>query len=411
MLSYASVFIAVGLLLLTSVQASQASNRFGIPALLLFLAIGMVAGSEGIGGIAFNDPQVMKLIGDITLTAILFAGGLETRWRQIRPVLGQGLLLATVGVVLTTVLLGSFAWFVLGSFSNFNLGPVGLTWAESLLLGAMVSSTDAAAVFSILRSSQLRLKGNLQPLLELESGSNDPLAVLLVTTLVQVVAQADQVTVGRLGASLLWQIVGGVLLGLAAGWVVPRALKRWHLPSAGLYPVAMIAFVALLFGVTEQAGGSAMLAVYIAGVAIGNQPFPYRETVLSFHEGLAWIAQIALFLMLGLLVFPSQLPSIALVAIALSFWLMLVARPLSVFLCLGTTPIPWREKLFVSWTGLRGAVPIVLATFPAIAGIPGSEQVFNVVFMIVALSVLIQGRSLPWAAGRLHATERESTSR
>ena len=405
-LAIENIFIGTAVLLLLSIISSKASSKLGIPALLLFLTVGMLAGSEGIGGIDFDDPELAKSIGDLALTLILFAGGLDTQWRQIRPVLWKGLTLSTVGVVLTMLLLGSFAWFVLGSFSSFDIGTKGITWLEGLLLGAIVSSTDAAAVFSTLRSSNLALKGDLQPLLELESGSNDPMAVLLTTSLLGILTTADA-SIINLGISLIQQLVVGSVLGYGFGLGSVWVINHLRLGTQGLYPVATLALALLTFGVTGIFGGNGFLAVYIAGLAIGNRRLVNKEIILSFHDGLAWLMQITMFLVLGLLVFPSRLLPIAGVAVAMSLFLMFVARPLSVFLCLAFTRVSFREKLFISWVGLRGCVPIILATFPLMVGIAQADRIFNVVFFLVLTSVLIEGLSLAPVARWLHLAESE----
>ncbi len=400
------IFIITAVLLLLSIISSKVSIKLGLPALLLFLTVGMLAGSEGIGGIEFDDPLLAKSIGDLALTLILFAGGLDTQWRQIRPVLWKGLTLSTVGVVLTMLLLGSFAWFVLGSFSSFDIGAEGITWLEGLLLGAIISSTDAAAVFSTLRSSNLALKRDLQPLLELESGSNDPMAVLLTTSLVNILTTSDA-SIINLGISLMQQLVVGSALGYGFGLGSVWVVNRLRLGTQGLYPVATLALALLTFGVTATFGGNGFLAVYITGLVLGNRHLVNREIILSFHDGLAWLMQITMFLLLGLLVFPTRLLPIAGVAVAMSLFLMFIARPLSVFLCLAFTRVSFGEKLFISWVGLRGSVPIILATFPLMAGITQADRIFNVVFFLVLTSVLIQGFSLAPLARWLRLAESE----
>lgn len=390
--------------MLASVFANKAALKFGVPALLLFLVIGMLAGSEGLGGLYFNNPILTQLIGTIALTLILFSGGLDTDWLTMRPVLVPCLLLSTVGVLLTALLVGTFAWFMLGSFATFNIGFQGITWGQGLLLGAIVSSTDAAAVFSILRSSQVKLAGNLQPLLELESGSNDPMAVLLTMEVMQALTSA-QPSVFAAIAFLVQQLVVGVLVGYGAGRGVVWGLNRLQLNTQGLYPVATLAFVLLLAGGTTVLGGNSFLAVYIAGIVLGNQAFTGRDAVLNFHDGLSWLMQIIMFLVLGLLVFPSQLLPIAGVALAIAAFLSLLARPLSLFLCLAPFPFTRPEKLFLSWAGLRGSVPIILATFPLAANLPGANQLFNVVFFVVLVSVLLQGLSLTRVAAALHLVQ------
>ncbi|OZH52053.1 potassium transporter [Hydrocoleum sp. CS-953] len=393
MIPVEQLFIGAGVLLLAGIIASKAANKLGVPALLLFLLVGMLAGSEGIGGIEFDNPMQAKLIGDLALTLILFAGGLDTQWTQIRPVLWKGLTLSTVGVGITALLLGSFAWFMLGSFSDFNIGPEGITWSEGLLLGAIISSTDAAAVFSVLRTSKLGLKGDLQPLLELESGSNDPMAVLLTVQIVEILSTGDT-SIIKLLLSLFLQIGVGGAFGYGMGRAIVWVVNHLRLSSQGLYPVATLAMAMLTYGITDLFGGNGFLAVYIAGVVMGNFRFMYSETIRSFHDGLSWLMQIVIFLTLGLLVFPSRLLPVAGVAIVIAIFLIFIARPVSVFICLVLSRYSLREKLFISWVGLRGSVPIILATFPVTAGISGGRSIFNVVFFIVLTSVLVQGLTL-----------------
>ncbi|MEA5538611.1 potassium/proton antiporter [Limnoraphis robusta Tam1] len=403
------LFISIAILLLASILASKAANKLGVPALLLFLLLGMIAGSEGLGGIQFENPLIAKLIGDFALTLILFAGGLDTNWKSIQPVLIKGLTLSTLGVAITMLLLGSFAWFILGSFSSFNIGSQGITWTEGLLLGAIISSTDAAAVFSVLRSSNLGLKGDLQPLLELESGSNDPIAVLLTTEFVRLLSTSEGSLIS-LGLSLFWQILAGIAFGYGMGKLVILGMNRINLVSPGLYPLAILAWTLLTFGVTTVLGANGFLAVYIAGIVIGNHPrLIHSNSLFSFYDSLSWLMQITMFLTLGLLVFPSQLLSIAGVAIVISLFLMFVARPVSVFICLAFSQVSFSEKLFISWVGLRGSVPIVLATFPLMVGLSEADKLFNIVFFIVLTSALIQGLSLAPVARRLGLVESPST--
>ena len=394
---FESLCIVAGVLLLTSVYASKLSSKIGVPSLLLFLLIGMLSGSEGLGGIHFDNYVAANTIGDIALIFILFSGGLGTQWQRIRPVVGQGLVLATVGVVLTMVIFGTFAWSILGSFSSFEIGFTGISWGEGLLLGAIVSSTDAAAVFSILRTSNLELKGNLQPLLELESGSNDPMAVLLATTVVGTLTAANTSAIELLSTFLL-QFGVGAAVGIGGAFVMSWFVHRLHLDTKALYPVSMVARALLIYGIVAALQGNGFLAVYLAGVVFGNSPLRQKQSMVEFHEDIAWLMQIAMFLVLGLLVFPSQLLPIAPVAVALALCLMFVARPLSVLLSMVLTKYHPPEKLFISWVGLRGAVPIILAIAPITAGIQDARVIFNVVFFIVLVSVTIQGFTLAPAA-------------
>ena len=380
------ILLGTAVLLLLSIIASKASGRLGVPALVLFLLIGMLAGSDGLGGIHFDDPWLAQLLGVVALAYILFAGGLETDWASIRPVLWHGMALSTVGVVLTAVAVGWFATIVLG-----------FSWQEGMLLGAIVSSTDAAAVFAVLRSKNVSLKGPLRPLLELESGSNDPMAVLLTVGLIRLLADPGA-PLSDLLLLLIIQIVLGAALGYGMGRGIIFLVNNIRLEYEGLYPVLTLSLVLLSYGVAEALGGNAFLAVYLAGVIVGNSDFIHKKSLLHFHNGLAWLMQITMFLTLGLLVFPSQLVPIVAVGLLVSIFLMVVARPFGVFVTLLFFNLGVKEKLMVAWVGLRGAVPIILATFPLLAGIPKADVIFNVVFFIVLTSVLLQGTSIPLVA-------------
>ncbi len=406
LLSFEYILIAIGLLLLISAFASKLANKFGVPALLLFLFIGMLAGSEGIGGLSFENYDIAKTIGDLALIFILFTGGLETEWKSIRPVLVQGLIMSTVGVALTMFFLGTFAWFMLGSFSSVMVGSDGINWIEGLLLGAIISSTDAAAVFSILKSSNLKLKGNLQPLLELESGSNDPMAVLLTTTLVNIVKTGD-ISFLNLGITLVAQLVIGIIGGYGFGRLMNWIINNIKVNAQGLYPVISLGQVLLTYSVITLLQGNGFLGVYIAGMVLGNSNFTYKKTILDFHDAISWLMQIGMFLLLGLLVFPSQLITVAPIAVIIALFLMFVARPLTVLIGLAISPYNNTEKLFISWVGLRGAVPIILAISPIAVGISDAKTLFNVVFFIVLISVSIQGFSLGPAARWLKLENRD----
>lgn len=374
------------LLLLLGVLVSRASHRVGIPALLVFLIIGMLVGSDGPGGIYFDDHWLAQFLGSVALAYILFAGGLDTHWDVVRPVWKQSALLSTIGVFLTAALVGAFAHLVL----NFPL-------LHGLLLGAVVSSTDAAAVFSILRSRDVRLRGNLEPLLELESGSNDPMAVFLTIGFTRLLSDPSA-SLGSLLPQFVIQFVVGGLVGFGAGKLMVWLINNLRLQAEGLYPVLSFANVLLVFGVASVLGGNGFLAVYLAGITLGNHSFLHRRSLTRFHDGLAWLMQIVMFLVLGLLVFPSRLVAIVIPGVAVSMFLIIVARPLSVLLTLWPFPMPLAEKAMVAWVGLRGAVPIVLATFPLLAGVPHAQTLFDLVFFVVLTSVLIQGTTIPVVA-------------
>ena len=381
---------AAAALVLLGVLASKISDRLGVPALLLFLVIGMLAGSEGLGGIDFTDFELAQAVGVVALAFILFAGGLDTEWRSVRPVLGSGVLLATFGVLVTAVVTGVVASWVL---------DVSLT--VGMLLGAIVSSTDAAAVFAVLRSQSVSLKGRLRPLLELESASNDPMAVFLTVAFLELITEP-----GTTIFELIPVFLAQMSIGAAVGYVVARgsvaAINRLHLGYEGLYPVVLLAVVLLTYGVAAVLGGSGFLAVYIAGLVMGNSAFLHKKSLMRFSDGLAWLMQIAMFLVLGLLVFPSHLWPVAGRALLISAVLILVARPVATVAVLALTRFGARETLMVSWVGLRGAVPVVLATFPLVEGIPQADLIFNVVFFIVITSVLVQGTTIPVVARWLH---------
>ncbi|MEL4897135.1 potassium/proton antiporter [Crocosphaera sp. Alani8] len=396
-LSFEYILIATGLLLLISAFASKLANKFGVPALLLFLLIGMLAGSDGIGGLHFDNYEIAKTIGDLALLFILFTGGLETKWKSIQPILIQGLILSTLGVTLTMFFLGSFAWFMLGSFSSVMVGFDGINWVEGLLLGAIISSTDAAAVFSVLKSSNLSLKGNLQPLLELESGSNDPMAVLLTIALVNIV-NTGNISLLDLSISLLLQLAIGIIGGYGFGLLINWTINSIKLNTQGLYPVITIGQVLLTYGMITFLGGNGFLGVYVAGIVLGNSNFIYKNSIVDFYDGISWLMQIGMFLLLGLLVFPSQLVAVAPVAVIIALFLMFVARPLSVMIGLAMSSYNVSERFFISWVGLRGAVPIILAIRPIAVGIPDAITLFNVVFFIVLISVSVQGFSLGFTA-------------
>jgi potassium/hydrogen antiporter len=387
------LLLTTGFLVLASILASRVSDRMGVPALIVFLAIGMLAGSDGPGGIHFDDASMAYFVGTIALAFILFAGGLDTNFRIVRPVLGRGIILSTFGVMITAFLVGLFAWAVLG----FDI-------LTGLLLGAIISSTDAAAVFSVLRSRGVGLKGDLKPLLELESGSNDPMAVFLTLSMTQLLMAPGFNWPALLPAFALNMLVG-IAVGLAAGRGASYLFGRIRLEYEGLYPVLYMSLVLLTFGATELFKGNGFLAVYLCGMTLNGADFAHKRYVVKFHDGLAWLMQILMFLVLGLLVYPSQLPGVVGTGLLVALFLMFVARPAAVAVGLWGSPFPWRQRILVAWTGLRGAVPIVLATFPLIAGFEHSGLVFDIVFFTVLTSVLIQGTLLMPVARLLKVDE------
>lgn len=380
------LLVAASLLLLLSILASKLSSRLGIPALLLFLVLGMLAGSDGPGGIWFDNPWLAQSLGVVALALILFAGGMDTHWQTVRPAIGQGLALSTVGVLVTALSVGGFAVAVLG------FAPL-----EGILLGAIVSSTDAAAVFAILRSRSTRLKEPLEPLLEMESGSNDPMAVFLTIGMIRLLTDAAASPFALIGL-FAQQMIIGVALGYGIGQGSVFIINRLRLEYEGLYPVLTLTLALLTYGVTTSLGGNGFLAVYLAGLILGNSSLVHKKSLARFHDGLAWLMQIVMFLTLGLLVFPSRLIAVIPAGLLAAAFLMLVARPLSVLIALLPARLSLREKSMVAWVGLRGAAPIILATFPLVEGLPKADTIFHLVFFIVLTSVLLQGTSLPLVA-------------
>jgi potassium/hydrogen antiporter len=353
-----NLLLIASMLLLISIVASKASGRLGVPALLMFLVIGMLAGSEGPGGIYFDDPWLAQLVGVVALAFILYDGGLSTEWQVIRPVFRKGISLSTMGVLVSTITVGLFANVVL----NFSL-------IEGLLLGAIVSSTDAAAVFSILRSRDVRLKGRLEPLLELESGSNDPMAIFLTIGLTSLLVDPSGKLID-LVPMFFQQMALGIVLGFGLGKGMVFVVNRLKLGYEGLYPVLTVTLVLLAYGATASLGGNGFLAVYLTGLVMRNTDFLHRRSVMNFHDGLAWLMQIAMFLTLGLLVFPSQLILVIGAGLLVSGFLILVARPASVFTSLLFSSMAPREKIMVSWVGLRGAALLFWQLSPWLQAFP-----------------------------------------
>jgi cell volume regulation protein A len=378
-----------GLLIGASALFSRASDRIGVPVVLLFMVIGMLAGSEGIGGIAFADSQFAFRMGSLALALILFDGGLNTPLAAVRRTWAPAGLLATAGVTLTAggLAIPAHLW--------------GLSWPEALVLGAIVSSTDAASVFAVLRGSNLHLKRRVGTTLEVESGLNDPLAVILTTALTTNLMHPGEAAVWRIAAEVLVQLV----VGAAVGWAIARGgrylLDRFPLPTGGLYPALTLSLALLAFGVTTLLKGSGFLAVYLAGMILGNGALPYRSGLLRVHDALAWLSQIGMFLLLGLLVFPSGLVEVAGLGIGLALVLAFVVRPLAVALCLAPFKYPWRETAYIGWVGLKGAVPIVLAIYPVLVGASGGALIFHIVFFIVVANAIVPGSTVGWVTRRL----------
>jgi potassium/hydrogen antiporter len=399
-LSTENILLLGSLLLFLSIIASKTSFKLGIPTLILFLVVGMLAGSDGIGGIYFNDPHISQLLGVIALTFILFSGGLETKWESVKPILAQGISLSTLGVFITALTVGIFSTYLLGC-----------TLYEGLLLGAIVSSTDAAAVFSILRSRSIGLKGNIRPTLEFESGSNDPMAYFLTVSLIYLISDPEASVISLIPKFFKGMILGGIA-GFAFGKAMIWIINRIKLDIDGLYPVLILALVFFTFSFTDFIGGNGFLAVYISAMILGNSNFLHKKSLIRFYDGQAWLMQIVMFLTLGLLVFPSEIVPIVGPGILISLFLIFIARPVAVLISLSFfKDLNIRKKLFISWVGLRGAVPIVFATYPLIAGIPAARDIFNLVFFISVSSVLLQGTMLPVMARWLHVSVPEKLKR
>ncbi len=393
-----TVLLLGAILIVIGILSSLIATRFGAPLLLIFLIIGMLAGEDGPGGLPFEDYRLTYLIGSLALAIILFDGGLRTRFAAIRGALAPSLLLATAGVVITAALVALVA-----------IPLLGLTWLEGLLLGAIVASTDAAAVFFLLRTGGLRLKQRVAATLEVESGTNDPVAVFLTVVLVELIVAKPAGAGWAVAGMLAQQGLLGAALGLSGGLAASWLLNRVQLPS-GLHPLFVVASAVLVFAAAAVADGSGFLAVYLAGLVVGNRPIRAYASVISFHDTATWLCQIVMFLVLGLLVTPSRLLDTALPALGIAMFLLVVGRPVAVWLCLTPFRFTPREKLFVSWVGLRGAVSIFLAAIPVLVGVRNGDLYFNVAFFVVLLSLLLQGWTIRGAALGLGLAQLQSAA-
>ena len=385
-----NILLIGAILIFCAIMISKTGYRFGIPTLLLFLLVGMGFGTDGLG-LEFDSAADAQFIGMIALSIILFTGGMDTKLRDIKPVMAQGMILSTVGVLLTTLLTGGFIFWLSG-YSDMNIAMPGLT---CLLLAATMSSTDSASVFNLLRSQRMNLKENLKPMLELESGSNDPMAYMLTIALIQVIASGSGFNMGLLAKDLLVQFFVGGVTGYAFGRFAVWLINKVNLSNSSLYPILLLSLVFITFTITDMLHGNGYLAVYILGVVVGNARLVFRKEINTFMNGLTWFGQIVMFLSLGLLVNPHEMLDVSVSALLIGLFMIFVARPLTVGLCL----IPFRQmtfkaKCFVSWVGLRGAVPIIFATYPVVSHIPGSQDIFNIVFFITLLSLIFQGMTI-----------------
>ena len=391
-LNAGNILLIGSILLFVSIVVGKAGFRFGVPALLLFLGVGMLFGTDGLG-IEFNNPQTAQFIGVIALSIILFSGGMDTSAAEIKPVLGQGVVLATVGVMFTAFLTGYFIYYI----TNLENSFITLNFTESLLLASVMSSTDSASVFSILRSKRQGLKENLRPMLELESGSNDPMAYMLTILLIGII-QSGESSLSNTVLQFIMQMSIGAVSGYLLGRLAVYCINKLNINQA-LYPVLLLAFVFFIFSFTDLIKGNGYLAVYLAGLVVGNHKVVHKKSLTTFFDGITWLFQIVMFLTLGLLVNPHELLPVAPVGLLVGVFMILIARPATIFLCL----LPFKNfttkgKLYISWVGLRGAVPIIFATYPWIAGVDHGGMIFNIVFFITILSLLIQGTTVTQAA-------------
>ncbi|RVT45897.1 potassium/proton antiporter [Rheinheimera sediminis] len=387
------IILLAAILIIFGIVSSKLSARLGLPVLVLFLMVGMLAGEDGPGGIVFDNAEIAHALGSLALAIILFDGGLQTPMTSVKQVWKPASVLATFGVLVTAVITGVAAAYILD-----------LSLFYGLLIGAIVGSTDAAAVFSLLRNAGIHINPRLKATLEIESATNDPMAIFLTVGLLEVLVKSLEPGTGLL--MLFVQQMGiGSVVGLAAGWLSVRVINRIHLTTSGLYPVMVAAFGLLAFGVAANLGGSGFLAIFIAGVVIGNSRFVFQRSTFLFHDGLAWLGQIIMFVILGLLINPSTLLDVWFEGLLIALVLTLLARPLSVLPVLKLFGFSIKEITLVSWVGLRGSVPIILAIYPLMYGLPGAELIFSVVFFVVLISATVQGSTLPWMARALELTE------
>lgn len=408
------VFTTGNILLLGSVMVfagiliSKTGFRFGVPTLLLFLVVGMLFGTDGLG-LEFNSPTGAQFIGMIALSVILFTGGMDTKISDIRPVLTPGLLLSTLALAITTLFTGAFIYGI-SRFAGMNME---ISLMASFLLAATMSSTDSASVFSILRSQKMVLKHNLKPMLELESGSNDPMAYMLTIIIIQIIQNPAQVSGWGILLDLLQQFGYAIIISAAIGKFIVWLINKIDLSNTALYSVLLLSIVFIVFAITDMVGGNGYLAVYIAGLIVGNSKVKLKNEMSKFMDSLTWLFQMIMFLSLGLLVNPHEMMKIAPAGLLIGAFMSFVARPLSVYTCLAPfKDIPLKAQAFISWVGLRGAVPIIFATYPVLAGVTGSDIIFNIVFFITLLSLVMQGMSISWLAKKLHLNlppEPEST--
>lgn len=392
------ILLVGSFLLFISILASKFSTELSVPTLVIFLAMGMLAGDDGLGGIRLDNPYIAKTLGAITLTLILFSGGLDTDYSHIRPIIWHGVLLSTIGVLVTALSVGYFIYWI----TDFG-------FIEGLLLGAIVASTDAAAVFSILRSRNIHLKENLVPTLELESGSNDAMAYFLMVFFTNLLTSDQDISILSAIPRFFQEMFVGGIVGLASGKLTAFIINKVRLAHEPLYPGLTLAIILFTYSFTNFVHGSGFLAVYIAGILLGSHNFIHKKSLIRFYEGISWLMQAIMFIVLGLLVFPHKLLPITGIGLLISGFVIFFARTVSVFLALAFTKVTLNAKIFISWVGLRGAVPIIFATYPLLEGVDKSDKIFHIVFFIVLTSLLIQGTTLYPLAKWLKLEEVPST--
>ena len=390
-----NVILVGAILIFVSILLSRFSSKYGIPTLLIFLVVGMIFGNDGFG-LQFYNAGITQFIGIIALSIILFTGGMETEFKEIKPILSQGIVLSTFGVLLTALLTGVFIFWVLGYFTSIYL-PL----TASLLLASIMSSTDSASVFNILKTQKIKLKNNLRPTLELESGSNDPMAYMLTITLIQYISSSN-LGVGSMVGAFFVQFLLGAVVGLVIGKLSVLLINKVKIPYPSLYPLLLLSILLFTYAITDIMHGNGYLAVYISGIIVGNNKIVFKKEITSFLDGLTMFAQLIMFLSLGLLVSPSEMLSVLPVGLIIAAFIIFLARPLSVFISLAPfRKVSIRSKAFLSWVGLRGAVPIIFATYPVLASIENSDQIFNIVFVVTLVSLIVQGMTITTFANKL----------
>ena len=390
-----NVILVGAILIFVSRLLSRFSSKYGIPTLLIFLVVGMIFGNDGFG-LQFYNAGVTQFIGIIALSIILFTGGMETEFKEIKPILSQGIVLSTFGVLITAFITGIFIFWVLGYFTNIYL-PL----TASLLLASIMSSTDSASVFNILKTQKIKLKNNLRPTLELESGSNDPMAYMLTITLIQYISSSN-LGVGSMVSAFFVQFLLGAVVGLVIGKLSVLLINKIKIPYPSLYPLLLLSILLFTYALTDIMHGNGYLAVYLSGIIVGNNKIAFKKEITSFLDGLTMFAQLIMFLSLGLLVNPSEMLSVLPVGLIIAAFIIFFARPLSVFISLAPfRKVSIRSKAFLSWVGLRGAVPIIFATYPVLASIENSDQIFNIVFVVTLVSLIVQGMTITTFANKL----------